>query len=104
MSQYVIRFGLGVDNTQVYLKSSGFGLGTTVTQRQAVLYASRKEAAVVQDQLLAMSPKDLNKVIRKGKDYSDHVSISVISCSNPHASALNVRHKLYNYMKEPTNV
>lgn len=97
MGQYVIRFGLGVDNNQTYLTDTGPGYATGSTPRKARQYESRKAAVAIQDYLLALKPDALNRILRKPVDYADHLSISVISQTNPHAPELNVRHKLYTY-------
>lgn len=94
MSKYVIRFGLGVDNTKVFLKVTGNDFDTSTLARSAIEFQSRKEATDIQKWLLQLPAQTLNTIIHKDKAYTDHVSISVMQ------ESLNVRNKLYLYNPE----
>lgn len=103
MGQYVICFGVGVDGHRSYLTDWSGERGSSSSVRKAQEFSDRKSAAEVQDQLLAMSQRDINRVLRKPADYTEHLSISVLSFKNQDAKGLNVRHKLYIYPNQEQN-
>lgn len=94
MARYVIRFGIGTDNTKVFLSMVGKDFGTTTRQRQAIEFSSRKEAVDIQKWLLTVRPTTFNRIIHKDKHYTDHVAVSVVS------GDLEIRNKLYDYFFE----